>query len=259
MVEENSPRVAYDCFAPAYDEFNAQNDYEIWLGEVLLPEMVRRGLRPSRHLVLDVGCGTGRAFKPLLERGWTITGCDVSGRMLAIAAQDHPSVELQRADATDLPTYGSGHSFDLVLALNDVINYLTEDGDLDMLFGGVKRNLAKGGLLCFDANTLSSFEANWIAGRKSPMSDRGWQWVGLNDDAVVGGTFEAELAGERIEPHRHRQRHWTQEKIELALKDSGLRCLAALGMTEDRSGISLEHFPDEDRHLKTIYIGRHDG
>ncbi|HEX8050012.1 MAG TPA: hypothetical protein VF504_00975, partial [Solirubrobacterales bacterium] len=38
-------QTAYDRYAPVYDESNAQNDYEMWLGEVLLPELEKHGLR----------------------------------------------------------------------------------------------------------------------------------------------------------------------------------------------------------------------
>jgi len=259
MVEDNSARAPYDHFAPVYDEFNAQNNYEIWLGGVLLPELERRGLQRSNDRVLDVGCGTGRAFEPLQRRGWAISGCDISQQMLAIAALKHPDVDLRNASATNLPTYCCGNSFDLILALNDVVNYLSGTGDLELFLEGVTRNLTPGGLVCFDANTLGLFKANWIAGRKSSMSDRGWEWTGLNKDAVAGGIFEAELAGERIQAHRHLQRHWTRQRIEAALTGAGLQRLGALGMTEDKSGIYLDPTPDESRHLKTIYIARHDG
>src|SRR4051794_37057958 len=82
---DNAARDAYDRFAPVYDEFNAQNDYEHWLGGVLLPELERHGLR--KGWVLDVGCGTGRAFEPLLRRGFSVAGKDVSEQMVERAAQ----------------------------------------------------------------------------------------------------------------------------------------------------------------------------
>jgi SAM-dependent methyltransferase len=245
---------AYDRFAPVYDEFNAQNDYEVWLGEVLLPELEKRGLRVGR--ALDVGCGTGRAFEPLLKRGWEVLGVDVSEEMLARAKSAHGDrVAVMLGDARDLPS-GSG-PFDLILALNDVVNYLTEDGDLERAFAGMKKSLSPLGLVCFDANTLALFESEWTAGRAGAMSERAFEWSGLTKKTVAGGMFEAKLGGEGVEAHRHVERHWTREQVAAALEDSGLEALAVLGQREEGNRILLEDPPDESQHYKTIYIGGH--
>lgn len=45
MTKVEGARDAYDRWAAVYDAWNAENNYEMWLGEVLLPELERRGLR----------------------------------------------------------------------------------------------------------------------------------------------------------------------------------------------------------------------
>src|SRR6476469_9283751 len=96
----------YERFAGIYDDFNHRNDYEMWLGRKLLPELEQRGLRKGR--VLDVGCGTGRAFPPLLSRGWQIHGCDLSPAMLERARERFgDAVALDVADMRKLPVFGS--------------------------------------------------------------------------------------------------------------------------------------------------------
>lgn len=45
MTAEESARSAYDQYAAVYDECNAENDYEMWVGGLLLPELEARGLR----------------------------------------------------------------------------------------------------------------------------------------------------------------------------------------------------------------------
>jgi len=52
--------------APVYDEWNSQNDYEMWLGEVLLPELEKLGLQ--KGWALDVGVRGGRAFVLVSDR-----------------------------------------------------------------------------------------------------------------------------------------------------------------------------------------------
>jgi SAM-dependent methyltransferase len=260
MSEAESAREAYDRYAPIYDEANAQNDYEMWLGETLLPELEKRGLR--KDWALDVGCGTGRAFDPLLARGWRVVGCDVSPGMLAEARRKFGSdVRLLEADARSLPAISptdgqpAGGDFSLILLLNDVVNYITEDDGLAKVFAGIERNLSRrGGLVVFDANTLALFRADFSSGA---MKERGLEWRGLTEEAKPGMVFGARLSGEGVETHVHRQRHWTTPQVKGALEAAGLRCLAALGQREEGERVLLSEPPDEERDAKVIYVATH--
>jgi SAM-dependent methyltransferase len=260
MTSAESARDAYDRFAAAYDEANAQNDYELWLGEVLLPELEKHGLQVG--WALDVGCGTGRAFEPLFARGWQVVGCDVSPGMLDQARRKFgPQVRLFESDARDLAPIAAsseipgGEAFDLVLLLNDVVNYLTEDGDLEKAFDGVRQNLRPDhGLAVFDANTLGLFRADFASDVQSEMNARGWEWHGLTDRVEPGLVYEARLSGRDMETHVHRQRHWPVEQVIRALEGSGLRRLAALGQREEGGRIVLSDSPDEERDGKVIYV-----
>ncbi len=263
MTGHESAKDAYDRFAAAYDKANAQNDYEKWVGEAILPELEKRGLR--KGWALDIGCGTGRAFDPLLDRDWAIVGCDVSAGMLAEAERKYGSrVQLHELDARNVPTISpspdlpAGETFELVLLLNDVVNCMTEDGDLEQAFAGVKANLSRDqGLVVFDASTFLLFRHSYAPGRSGSMSERGWDWVGLGDEPQPGGVYEARLSGQGIESHVHRQRHWLDDEVHTALEANGLRCLATLGMSEEGDRIVLSDAPDEERDYKLIYIAAH--
>ncbi|HKF82047.1 MAG TPA: class I SAM-dependent methyltransferase [Solirubrobacterales bacterium] len=265
MSEDVTARTAYDRYAPIYDEWNEQNNYELWLGEILLPQLQKLGLAAGGW-ALDVGCGTGRAFDPLLTRGWRIIGCDVSEGMLAEAKRKYGSaVRLLNLDARALPAIRpepglAAGSFQLVLLLNDVINYLIEDGDLEKVFEGVSRNLsAHGGLLIFDSNTLALFRDDYASGLSEEMAAKGWEWHGLTKGTQMGGLFEARLSGRGVASHIHKQRHWTREQIELALEASGLDAIAVLGQREEDQ-IVLSECPSEIRDEKAIYVAvRHPG
>src|SRR5690349_5744160 len=109
----------YDRTAPVYDRFTAHHDFELWLGN-LLPALEAEGLVRGR--LLDVGCGTGKSFIPMLERGWSVTAVDVSEQMLEVArSKARDRADFHAADLRNLPTLGE---FDLVWCLGDVINYL---------------------------------------------------------------------------------------------------------------------------------------
>jgi len=257
MADRESAQEAYDRLAPVYDEFTSANNYEMWLGDVLLPELEKHGLQKGR--ALDVGCGTGRAFEPLLDRGWEVVGCDASEGMLDKAAEKFGSrVPLIQADARDLETIAPAEegveSFQLILLLNEVINYLTADGDLERAFAGIHRNLATNGLVVFDANTLLWFRESFASGKSEEMSARGWDWHGLSQTVDRGAIYEARFSGQGVKPNVHRQRHWTPEQVEMALIDAGLSPLAALGQREENWRVILDSHIDEDRDSKTIHI-----
>lgn len=255
----NSVKAAYDRFAPVYDRHTAQNDYELWLGEILLPELAKHGLQTG--WALDIGCGTGRAFDPLLDRGWEVVGTDLSMGMLAEAERKYGSrVRLIEVDGRDLPPLcpapglSTGGAFDLVLLLNDVLNYMTDDGSLELAFAGVQRNLdSDNGLAIFDVNTLSLYRALYTA-PATGIDAGGGEWRGLTEVAEPGVVFEALLSSAELEAHIHRQRHWTPGQIKDALEASGLHCLAALGQREEDRNIVLSLDSDEERDAKVIYI-----
>lgn len=73
----------FDKAALSYDEW-----YESELGQAV-DQVERAGIdqafTPSGSNILEVGCGTGNYTLTLAERGYTVTGLDVSAPMLAIA------------------------------------------------------------------------------------------------------------------------------------------------------------------------------
>jgi SAM-dependent methyltransferase len=233
----------------------------MWLGEHLLPLLERYGLKTGS--VLDVGCGTGRAFEPLLSRGWKVVGCDLSGGMLSVAEEKYGDrVSLVRADARDLPSdFAARHTsspggFELILMLNDVANYYLDDGDLDQAFAGFSRSLEpSSGLVLFDLNTLRLFAADYSSDVRDERGG-GWSWQGLSRLTEVGGIFEGRFSGPGVEDHLHVQRHWSPMAVRSALGRSGLELLAAIGQREDCGRLELAEPPDEDRDEKVIYIAR---
>jgi ubiquinone/menaquinone biosynthesis C-methylase UbiE len=74
--DKSNPELVYKAFAEYYDAYVAdfEADFEIYL------RMIKPGLK-----VLEIGCGTGRVLKPLLESGASIIGVDISHEMLVLA------------------------------------------------------------------------------------------------------------------------------------------------------------------------------
>jgi SAM-dependent methyltransferase len=245
--------LAYEAFASVYNDFNASNDYEMWLGRALLPELRKHGLREGGS-ALDVGCGTGRAFGPLLRRGWRITGCDLSPAMLKVAAEVG-GVDLRVADMRKLPRLGA---FELVLSLNDSVNYLLGDDDLVLALAGMRANLAENGLLVFDVNSRSTYESGAAEVREVEHEGSRWAWSGRGE--VAPSVFEAEIVGDRlVEPIRHLERFRSQSEVIEAMGSAGLRAIAALGMSEADGEVLLTSPLDEARDYKLVFIGAASG
>jgi SAM-dependent methyltransferase len=244
---------AYEAFAPIYNDFNHLNDYEMWLGRVLLPELEKRGLKQGR--VLDVGCGSGRAFAPLLKRGWQIRGCDLSPSMIELAREEGGGkVEVSVANMRELPVYGE---FELVISLNDAVNYLLGDDHLAQALAAMAANLSDDGLLLFDVNARSAYEGDgiWAGGRRAVEHDgRRWVWHGIGE--VEPSVYESRIEGDEIETVINRERFRPEAEVRETMEAAGLECLAALGMDEADGKIILSDPIDEQRDYKMVFIGR---
>jgi SAM-dependent methyltransferase len=248
METTDHAQIAYDAFAPIYDDFNAQNDYELWFS-VLLPRLEEFGLRTGK--LLDVGCGTGRAFAPMLRRGWEITGCDISPGMVAKAREKHAAdgVTVEIADMTKLPTYGE---FQLAWGLNDAVNYLLADGDLQSALEGMGANLADDGLVVFDCNTLQLFRAGFGPG-EGLKRDARWNWQGLGRSGEI---YEAKVSGEGVATHIHKERHYSVPEVQRTMLNAGLQPVAALGQREEGADLLIDDSWDEERDHKIIHVAR---
>ena len=210
MSEIDPAVVAYEAFSGVYDEFTSANDYEMWFN-LLLPRLEEHGLRQGA--LLDVACGTGRAFPPMLARGSEITACDISPAMIDKAREKQPEgVELHVCDMRELPVYGS---FELVWALNDPVNYLLGDDDLKRALAAMAANLADDGLMIFDCNTRRLFHDFFEQQDEGPTDDARWKWEGRGGD---GTFFSAQISGEQVESHLHRERYRPVEEVVAALR-----------------------------------------
>jgi SAM-dependent methyltransferase len=259
-VPEPAPhhaRETYDAFAPYYDDFTAHHDYAGWTST--LERLARAaGLRGRR--LLDVACGTGKSFLPFLDRGYAVTACDLSPAMAAIAARKAAGrARVEVHDMRSLPRLGA---FDLVCCLDDGVNYLHDDDELVAAFASMRRNLARGGVLVFDANTLAAYRTFFASAVVLQEEGRVLVWDGRTPATLEpGGAAEAELLalergdGEwwRRTRSLHRQRHHPETTVRAALRTAGFAWLITYGMQVD--GTVTDGF-EELANSKAVYIAR---
>jgi SAM-dependent methyltransferase len=238
----------YEAMAPVYDDFTGHYESEAWIAD-LVKVLERNGLTGKR--LLDVGCGTGTSFLPMLAQGWEVTGCDISPAMLEHAREKAgDAVQLALADMLDLPEFGE---FDLVWALDDAINYLLSPGELEQALAGMRANLAPTGLLLFDVNELQAYRTFFAEKTVVERGGRRLVWRGLSSaDVPPGSICESQMEVGPGEVLTHRQRHFPEAEVRAALAGAGLQCLAVYGHGLD--GIPTQ--PLAPTHTKAIYIAR---
>lgn len=251
---EDFAREAYEAMAPVYDEYVHAYDYrnEGWTA-ALLAKAEEAGLAGKR--LLDVGCGTGLSFIPMLDRGWNVTACDVSPKMLKIAREKvGDRAELLVADMRELPELGE---FDLVWAINEPINYLLSREELTAALVGMRRNLAPRGILIVDAITLA-ITRGFLSG-ESVLEKNGRKFVWKGGaaspvDVLPGSTNTTRFTveGEADSAAVHRMRHFTEAQMLAAIEAAGLQSIGVFGEKESKLYPGL----DEEEHTQAAYLCR---
>lgn len=249
----DAARQTYDALAPSYEDFTLGYgyQYETWTA-TLLARLEQEGLSGNR--MLDVACGTGFSFITLLERGWRVTGCDVSPAMIETArAKVGDRAELHVADMRELPEFGE---FDLIWSINSAMNYLLSAEELTATLTGMRRNLAPQGLLLFDLLSLKTAQTFFTAELPVEREGKKFLWKGvLTPDEVVTGVIgggQLEEEEKSIPPNRHRMRHFGEAEVLAAIEAAELRCVRVLG---EKDGNLHEELDEEDQ-LTAVYICR---
>lgn len=243
--------LAYERLAPVYDDFTDGYDHDAWVGRL---ERIARNHGAIGTRALDVACGTGKSFAPLLQRGYAVSACDISPAMVE-RARRCPGVDPDRvlvADMRELPKLGA---FELVTCLDDAVNYLLEPDDLVAAFTSVARLLAPDGVYLFDVNTLATYRAGFAEGVVFERPLAAAVWRGETAEPIEPGALcmaAIELSrADGVAISRHVQRHHPEPVVRRALTSAGLACRAVLGQS---TGGVLHEDADEDAHTKLVYV-----
>jgi predicted TPR repeat methyltransferase len=133
----------FDMYADTFDRDLIDNlNYQ---SPRLLAQIIARTVPADARLdILDIGCGTGLMGQCLRALKLTLTGVDLSSKMLEAARQRGIYDRLIESDIVAFLSTLSDQ-FDLVVS-TDVFIYI---GDLSAVFAGVRRALRNDGLFCF--------------------------------------------------------------------------------------------------------------
>ena len=148
----------YSSLARVYDSLNFGCDY-VSLAEYINKE-IRQNEGVKTSLVLDLACGTGKLTLLLREKGYDMTGVDLSEDMLCVAREECyergiGDILWLCQDMTAFELYGT---VDACVCSLDSINYLTKLADVKKCFSLVYNYLVPDGIFVFDINTPARFQ-----------------------------------------------------------------------------------------------------
>ncbi len=222
----------YEQLSNYYDDFMQEVPYDEWVDFLAY-------IIGNRKRGFEVGCGTGSIALRLIERGYAVSGCDVSTEMLSVCRARADEVGL------DIPLYQMsgenlvcGEKQEFITANCDVVNYMKKP---EKFFARAYNNLTDGGVLIFDIS--SEYKLKEILGNSVFTEENNgvtyiWENA-LNRDSVdMFLTFFVPDGKGKYEKKTEEQRqyiHGEQEIIE-KLKTAGFSKVKSVNFLSTRRG-----------------------
>ncbi|KGP90471.1 methyltransferase [Pontibacillus chungwhensis BH030062] len=144
--------MSYGRFAEIYDELMEDVPYQDW---VTFTQSSIRSTEVGVESILDLGAGTGEISIRLAKEGYNVTGVDLSEDMLAVAnrksIEQNASVEWVKQDISSL---NMPVQYDMAISYCDVINYITDEQEVQQTFQHAHDVIKPGGLFLFDVHSI---------------------------------------------------------------------------------------------------------
>jgi SAM-dependent methyltransferase len=223
---------------------------------VILPRLLASIARhaPPARIHSDVACGTGTLVLEMAKRGWTTSGSDASGRMVAEARKKAAAAGVAAIfEVQDLRSFVLPAPAGLITSFFDSVNHLLTLRDLKAFCTSAAGALLPGGLLVFDTNTERCYKTLW----KGPITETAPGfilelkngYVPSRRRAYSGVTVRySEKEGGAIETERVDERCYTRKELLGALRAGGLTPL-------DVHDFSFRFAPEFGK-LKTWWVAR---
>ena len=230
----------YSALARFYDRFTSDVDHPAWAD--YLERQFSHASRPIRT-VLDLACGTGTLTWILAERGYDMTGVDLSPDMLMQAsekAKDHalscpPLFLCQSMDRLDLYD-----TVDACICCLDSINHVSSLRQLQKVFQRIHLFLSPGGIFVFDVYTPEALQGMDGSIYMDEDDDVCCIWRADYDRRRRRCTFGVDLFQRRgelwsRESESHDEYAYAPEDLTALLKQAGFEWIRRYGPLKYRS------------------------
>ena len=150
---------SYALFAKYYDQlnFNSFSNHAVhYLNDILAT------LNFDGTKILDVACGTGTSSIWFAEKGYQVTGIDISPQMIRMAKRKHLSSDVNiHFLVRDMRTMQFKKPFDLAICMFDSLNHLTSYRAFETALKNISANLVPRGSFIFDLITPYELSMRW--------------------------------------------------------------------------------------------------
>jgi len=238
----------FGAYSQYYDLLYRDKDYQAEVDYVA--GLIERE-RPGSQSILDLGCGTGRHDFLLADRGYQVTGVDMSADMLGVAEAERAR-RLEVPGAKPAPTFAQGdvrsvrlsQRFDVVVSLFHVMSYQTTNADLLAGLTTLREHTKPGGLVLFDAWYGPAVLSERPAVRHKRLTGETFEVTRLAEPVLHPNQnvvdvnyqiFVRDRATTRTEEihEQHRMRYLFVPEVELMLGQVGLRLERACEFASD--------------------------
>lgn len=160
-------------YARYYDLLYKDKDYA---GEAAYIDGIISKYSHGAVQLLNLGCGTGKHDACLVDRGYQVTGVDLSPVMLEMARRRSVPGSLEFFQG-DVRTVNLSRQFDAVISLFHVMSYQTSDQDILSAFRTANRHLKPEGVFIFDFWHGEGVTQDPPAVRIKRLEDERWRFV----------------------------------------------------------------------------------
>jgi SAM-dependent methyltransferase len=201
----------YHLLYKNHDEQEARRTVDYLLQALDLPDQSR---------ILDLGCGKGRHARYLAEKGFDVTGIDISNASITYARQfENDHLAFYRHDMRQM---FRANYFDAVMNMFTSFGYFQSDSDHFQTIKNVSRQLKPGGLLLIDF-----FNAAWVRSHLVRSDIKTVKGIEFHQNRSVLGNF----VFKKISFVAEGRRFTFREKVRLLTLEDFTAMFASAGMS----------------------------